>query len=99
MPFDTFRRLIMYVTVLNFLIKFTAICIMVIQFVIYKAKWSKYPNHKSELVSHLDIDNFEIFDTQTWTRKQRCDQVLAGSKHQLSIIIHTSCLCINNISQ
>ena len=31
----------------------------------FKAKWSKYPNHKSELVRQFNIDNSEIFDTQT----------------------------------
>ena len=30
-----------------------------------KIKLPKYPNQKSELVSHLNIDNFEIFDTLT----------------------------------
>ena len=39
----------------------------------YKAKWSKYPDHKSELVRHLNIDSSEKFDTQTWTPKQRCE--------------------------
>ena len=29
-----------------------------------EAKWSKYPNHKSELVSHLNIDNPKIFDNR-----------------------------------
>ena len=53
--------------------------------IFYQAKWSKYPNHKSELVSHLNIDNSEKFDTQTWTPKQRYDQVPAGSKHHLPI--------------
>ena len=56
---------------------------------------------KSELVSHLNIDNSEIFSTQTWTPKQRCDQVPAGSKHPLpnTCIIHLSFLCIRGISQ
>ena len=39
----------------------------------YINKWSKYPTHKSELVSHLNVDNSEIFDTHTWTPKQRGD--------------------------
>ena len=39
-----------------------------------KAKWSKYLNYKSELLSHSNIDNTEIFDTQTWTQKRRYDQ-------------------------
>ena len=39
-------------------------------------------------VNHLNIDNSAIFDTQTWIPKQRCDQVPAGSKHHLAIIIH-----------
>ena len=39
-----------------------------------KAKWSKYPNHKSELVSHLNIVTSEIFDAQTRTLKQRFNQ-------------------------
>ena len=25
-----------------------------------KLKWSKYPNHKSELVNHLNINNSQI---------------------------------------
>ena len=29
-----------------------------------KSKWSKYPIHKSDPVSHVNIDNAEIFDTQ-----------------------------------
>ena len=29
-----------------------------------KTKWSNYPNDKLELVSHLNIDNSEIFHTQ-----------------------------------
>ena len=33
------------------------------------------------------IANSEISDTQTWTPKQRCDQVLASSKRHLIIII------------
>ena len=32
-----------------------------------KAGSSKYPNHTTELVSHLNIDNSKIFDTQTST--------------------------------
>ena len=40
---------------------------------------------KSELVSHLNIDNSEVFDTQTWAQKQRCAQVPAGSKHHPSM--------------
>ena len=43
-----------------------------------KAKLSKYQSHKSEIVSHLNIDISEIFDTQTWTPKQRCDQGARG---------------------
>ena len=39
-----------------------------------KAKLLKYANHKSELISHLNIDNSEIFKIHTWTPKQRCDQ-------------------------
>ena len=31
-----------------------------------KANWSKYQNHKSELVCKFNIENSEIFDTQTW---------------------------------
>ena len=27
-----------------------------------EAKYSKHPNHKSELVSHQKIDNSELFD-------------------------------------
>ena len=46
----------------------------------YRPKWSKYP-----IVSHLNIDNSEIFDAQTWSPKQRCDQVPAGSKYHLPI--------------
>ena len=37
-----------------------------------KAKWSKYPNDKPKLESHLNINNSEIFDTQAWTQKQKC---------------------------
>ena len=63
--------------------------LIIVSFNLYitKAKWSKYPNYKFELISHLKIDNSEIFDTQTWTPKQRCDQVPEGSKHHLPIII------------
>ena len=43
--------------------------------------WSKYPNHKSEFFSHLDIDSSEILDTQTWTPKKRYNQVLEKSKY------------------
>ena len=32
-----------------------------------EGKWSIYPNHMSELICHLNIDNFEIFDTHIWT--------------------------------
>ena len=35
----------------------------------YKAKRSKLPNHKSELVRHLNVDTSEIFDTQTWNKE------------------------------
>ena len=56
-----------------------------------KSKWSKYLNHKSKLVSHLNIDNSEVFDTQTWTLKQRCDQVPKD--------INITSLCIRGISQ
>lgn len=30
----------------------------------HKAKWSEYPNHKSELKHHFNIDNSEIFVTR-----------------------------------
>ena len=30
-----------------------------------------------QIVSHLNTDNSEFFDTQTWTPKQRCDKVPA----------------------
>ena len=53
----------------------------------------------NELVSHLNIDNSEISDIQTWVPKQRFDQVPAGSKHRLPIILHPPCLCIRGISQ
>ena len=43
---------------------------------------------KSKFVSRLNIANSEMFDTQTWILKQRCDQVPAGSKHHLLIIIN-----------
>ena len=36
-----------------------------IVYISYQAKWSKYQNHKSELVSHLNIDSSEIFGTKT----------------------------------
>lgn len=39
-----------------------------------KVKRSKLPNHKSELMSRLNIDLSEIFDDQTLTIKQKCDQ-------------------------
>ena len=54
---------------------------------IKQAKWSKYPNHKSRLISLLNIDNSDIFDTnQTWAPKQKCDQVPAGSKHHVPMV-------------
>ena len=53
----------------------------------------KDPNHKSELVSHLNIDISEIFDTQTWTPKHRCDQVLVSSKHHLPVVCITCISC------
>ena len=65
---------------LNTLVKKKLICIVK---KCLKAKLSKYPSHKSELVSHLNIDNSEIFDTQPWTApKDRCGQVSAGSSHR-----------------
>ena len=60
--------------------------------ILYKAKWSKYPSHSSKLGSHLNIDNSEIFNTKTCLLKQRYDQVPAGNKHHLPIIIHPPCL-------
>ena len=48
---------------------------------------------KTELVSQLNIDNSEVFDTQTWAQQHRCDQVPSGSKH------HPPCLCIRRISR
>ena len=59
-----------------------------------RAKWSKYPKHKSEVESHLKIDSSKICDTQTWIPKHSCDQVLASSKCQLHVIIHPMYLCI-----
>ena len=47
------------------------LCLLHRRLKLYEAKWSKYPNYKSELVSHLNFDDSEIFDTQTWTPKQR----------------------------
>lgn len=61
-----------------------------------KAKWSKYSNCKSKLVNHLNIVNSEIFVTQA--QKQRCDQVLVGSKHHLPILVHPLCLWIRGMS-
>ena len=66
--------------------------------VIGKAKWFKYPNHKFKIVCHLNMDNSEIFDTLTYTPKQRCDLVPAGGKHHMPIIIHPPYLCIHGIS-
>ena len=43
-------------------------------------KQFRRPNGQSaQIISHLNIDSSEIFDTQTWTPKQRCDQVPTGS--------------------
>ena len=64
-----------------------------------KAKCSKYPKYKFELISHLNIDDSEIFYTQSWPQIKRHDQVSSGSKHHLPIIIHLLCLCIRGISQ
>ena len=76
----------LFVSLPLFLFPFTVPCRIVFALSIFKrpniivyrsghnAKWSRNPNHKFELVSHLNIDNSEIFETQTWTPKQRCDQ-------------------------
>ena len=53
----------------------------------------------AQTMLYLPLDNSEIFDAQTWTPKQRCDQVLASSKHHLPIIIDPPYLCIPVISQ
>ena len=54
----------------------------------------------SEDRGHFNTDNSVIFDTQTWTPKERCDLVPAGSKHHLPVIIHRHiCVCIRGESQ
>ena len=48
----------------------------------------KFPIHKSELASLVNIDNSEKL-----IHKQRCDQVLSSSKRNLPITIHPPYLC------
>ena len=52
----------------------------------YINKLSKYPNYKSELVSHLNIDKSEIFDTQAWTPKQRGDTEITLNRDLIVIL-------------
>ena len=54
-------------------------------------KWSKCAQHKSKFVKN---DNFKMFDTQTWTPKQRCNQVLTSSKQRVPIIRQPPYPCI-----
>ena len=59
------------------------------------AKCSKYPNHKSELISHLNIDSYEIFDTQTWTQKYCIMQVCIYFLKEADTL---KCTCIKQAS-
>ena len=79
----------------------SSIFLQILEFLryVHNVEHSKYPNHKSELIGHLNMDISEIFNTQTRAPKQRCDQVSAGSKHHLPIIIHPPYLYIRGISQ
>ena len=45
---------------------------------LFLVKWSKYLNHKSEVI----VIHSKMFGTYTWTPKQACDHSLAISKHK-----------------
>lgn len=51
---------------------------------IWQVNWSKYPGHKSKRINHLNIESSEILTIHRHGLQNRCDQVLASSKHHLS---------------